>query len=375
MLLYLFDSLSGHLALRAFLAAFTALVIGFALGPWTIRRLHELHFGQAVRDDGPKTHLKKQGTPTMGGALILFAMTVAVLLFADLSNRFVWAVMIVTIGCGCIGWNDDYRKVVHHNPRGMPAREKFAWQSVLGLLGVFYLAFALSVPEGGTLTETIAQWVADGFPLQISDKIDLTVPFLGHWAFPGGVIGYLIFTYIVVTGSSNAINLTDGLDGLAIFPSALVGVALGIFAYVSGSGSLAAAASVPHIPGAGEMLVIGGALAGAGLAFLWFNAHPAQVFMGDVGSLAIGACLGMMSIVCRQELLFAVMGGVFVMETVSVMIQTTYFRFTHGKRVFLMTPIHHHFELKGWPETQVVTRFWIISIVLTLIGLSTLAMH
>lgn len=375
MLLSLFDSLSGHLALRAFLAAFTALAIGLALGPWTVRRLRELHFGQAVRGCGPKTHLKKDGTPTMGGALILFAMTVAVLLFADLSNRFVWAVMIVTIGCGCIGWNDDYRKVVHHDPHGMPAREKFAWQSVLGLLGVFYLVFALSVPEGGTLTETIAQWVADGFPLQVSDKIDLTIPLLGHWALPGGLIGFLIFTYIVVTGSSNAVNLTDGLDGLAIVPSALVGIALGIFAYVSGDGSLAAAESVPHIPGAGEMLVIGGALAGAGLAFLWFNAHPAQMFMGDVGSLAIGACLGMMSIVCRQELLLAVMGGVFVMETVSVMIQTTYFRITHGKRVFLMTPIHHHFELKGWPEVQVVTRFWIISAVLTLIGLSTLAMH
>ena len=356
MLLELFRSLAdgfpalnvfNYLTLRAVLAALTSMGIGFALGPWMIARLKNLHFGQAVRTDGPKTHLVKDGTPTMGGALILFAITVSTLLWADLSNRFIWVVLFVTLGYGSIGWIDDYRKVVHHNPKGMSAREKFSWQSVIGLAAAFYLVFALSVPAGGTLTETIAGWVEAGFPLDISSNLHLLIPCFKDIALPLGLVGFMVFTYVVIVGSSNAVNLTDGLDGLAILPSVMVGGALGIFAYVVG-------------------------LLGAGLAFLWYNAHPAQVFMGDVGALALGGCLGTMAVITRQELVLAVMGGIFVVETLSVMIQTVYFRLSHGKRIFLMAPVHHHFELKGWKETQVVTRFWIITMILVLIGLSTL---
>ena len=358
---------------RALLAALTALVIGFAFGPWMIRELKALHFGQAVRTCGPKTHLAKDGTPTMGGALILAGIALGALLWADLSNRFVWLVLIVTLGYGAIGWIDDYRKVVHHDPRGMSAREKFAWQSVIGLVVAFTLAVALSAGPGEGLAEAAARWYDQRFSLDISENIHLFFPRIGDIAFPLGIVGFIVFTYVVIVGSSNAVNLTDGLDGLAILPTVLVGGALGVFAWVSGSADLSALCARPHIPGAEEMLVIAGALAGAGLSFLWFNAHPAQVFMGDVGALALGGCLGTMAVVSRSELLFAVMGGVFVIETLSVMIQTTYFRLTHGKRVFLMTPIHHHFELKGWKETQVVTRFWIITFVLVLTGLASLA--
>ena len=381
MLLELFRSLAdgfpalnvfNYLTLRAVLAALTSMGIGFALGPWMIARLKNLHFGQAVRTDGPKTHLVKDGTPTMGGALILFAITVSTLLWADLSNRFIWVVLFVTLGYGAIGWIDDYRKVVHHNPKGMSAREKFSWQSVIGLIAAFYLVFALAVPSGGTLTETVAAWVEAGFPLDISPTLHLLIPCFKDVALPLGLIGFMAFTYVVIVGSSNAVNLTDGLDGLAILPSVMVGAALGIFAYVVGRPDYAQYLIFPFIPGAGELIVIAGALLGAGLAFLWYNAHPAQVFMGDVGALALGGCLGTMAVVTRQELVLAVMGGVFVVETLSVMIQTVYFRLSHGKRIFLMAPIHHHFELKGWQETQVVTRFWIITMVLVLIGLSTL---
>lgn len=381
MLLELFRSLAGsvsafnvfnYLTLRAVLAALTAMAIGFALGPWMIRRLKQMHFGQAVRECGPKSHLAKDGTPTMGGALILFAITVSTLLWADLSNRFIWVVLFVTLGYGAVGWIDDYRKVVYHNPKGMSAREKFSWQSVIGLIAAFYLVFALSVPSGGTLTETVAGWVEAGFPLDISPNLHLLIPCFKGIALPLGLIGFMVFTYVVIVGSSNAVNLTDGLDGLAILPSVMVGAALGIFAYVVGRPDYAQYLIFPFIPGAGELIIIAGALLGAGLAFLWYNAHPAQVFMGDVGALALGGCLGTMAVVTRQELVLAVMGGVFVVETLSVMIQTVYFRLSHGKRIFLMAPIHHHFELKGWQETQVVTRFWIITMVLVLIGLSTL---
>jgi phospho-N-acetylmuramoyl-pentapeptide-transferase len=379
MLLELFRSLAdgfpalnvfNYLTLRAVLAALTSMGIGFALGPWMIARLKNLHFGQAVRTDGPKTHLVKDGTPTMGGALILFAITVSTLLWADLSNRFIWVVLFVTLGYGSIGWIDDYRKVVHHNPKGMSAREKFSWQSVIGLAAAFYLVFALSVPAGGTLTETIAGWVEAGFPLDISSNLHLLIPCFKDIALPLGLVGFMVFTYVVIVGSSNAVNLTDGLDGLAILPSVMVGGALGIFAYVVGRPDYAGYLIFPYIPGAGELVVIAGGLLGAGLAFLWYNAHPAQVFMGDVGALALGGCLGTMA--TRQELVLAVMGGIFVVETLSVMIQTVYFRLSHGKRIFLMAPVHHHFELKGWKETQVVTRFWIITMILVLIGLSTL---
>lgn len=381
MLLELFRSLAdgfpalnvfNYLTLRAVLAALTSMGIGFALGPWMIARLKNLHFGQAVRTDGPKTHLVKDGTPTMGGALILFAITVSTLLWADLSNRFIWVVLFVTLGYGSIGWIDDYRKVVHHNPKGMSAREKFSWQSVIGLSAAFYLVFALSVPAGGTLTETIAGWVEAGFPLDISSNLHLLIPCFKDIALPLGLVGFMVFTYVVIVGSSNAVNLTDGLDGLAILPSVMVGGALGIFAYVVGRPDYAGYLIFPYIPGAGELVVIAGGLLGAGLAFLWYNAHPAQVFMGDVGALALGGCLGTMAVITRQELVLAVMGGIFVVETLSVMIQTVYFRLSHGKRIFLMAPVHHHFELKGWKETQVVTRFWIITMILVLIGLSTL---
>lgn len=381
MLLELFRSLAdgfpalnvfNYLTLRAVLAALTSMGIGFALGPWMIARLKNLHFGQAVRTDGPKTHLVKDGTPTMGGALILFAITVSTLLWADLSNRFIWVVLFVTLGYGSIGWIDDYRKVVHHNPKGMSAREKFSWQSVIGLAAAFYLVFALSVPAGGTLTETIAGWVEAGFPLDISSNLHLLIPCFKDIALPLGLVGFMVFTYVVIVGSSNAVNLTDGLDGLAILPSVMVGGALGIFAYVVGRPDYAGYLIFPYIPGAGELVVIAGGLLGAGLAFLWYNAHPAQVFMGDVGALALGGCLGTMAVITRQELVLAVMGGIFVVETLSVMIQTVYFCLSHGKRIFLMAPVHHHFELKGWKETQVVTRFWIITMILVLIGLSTL---
>lgn len=381
MLLELFRSLAdgfpalnvfNYLTLRAVLAALTSMAIGFALGPWMIARLKNLHFGQAVRTDGPKTHLVKDGTPTMGGALILFAITISTLLWADLSNRFIWVVLFVTLGYGSIGWIDDYRKVVHHNPKGMSAREKFSWQSVIGLAAAFYLVFALSVPAGGTLTETIAGWVEAGFPLDISSNLHLLIPCFKDIALPLGLVGFMVFTYVVIVGSSNAVNLTDGLDGLAILPSVMVGGALGIFAYVVGRPDYAGYLIFPYIPGAGELVVIAGGLLGAGLAFLWYNAHPAQVFMGDVGALALGGCLGTMAVITRQELVLAVMGGIFVVETLSVMIQTVYFRLSHGKRIFLMAPVHHHFELKGWKETQVVTRFWIITMILVLIGLSTL---
>lgn len=374
---WLSESISGfnvfsYLTLRALLAALTSLFLGFALGPWMIRRLRALHFGQAVRHNGPQSHLVKDGMPTMGGALILFSITVSTLLWADLSNRFIWVVLFVTLGYGAIGWIDDYRKVVYRNPKGMSAREKFGWQSVIGLVAALYLAFAISVPANGTLADTLAQWWANGFPLDVSPNLHLLIPFFKDIALPFGLIGFMAFTYVVIVGSSNAVNLTDGLDGLAILPSVLVGSALGIFAYVVGRPDFSSYLIFPYIPGAGELIVIAAALMGAGLAFLWFNAHPAQVFMGDVGALALGGCLGTMAVITRQEIVLAVMGGIFVVETLSVMIQTVYFRLSHGKRVFLMAPIHHHFELKGWKETQVVTRFWIITLILVLIGLSTL---
>ena len=374
---WLSESISGfnvfsYLTLRALLAALTSLFLGFALGPWMIRSLRALHFGQAVRHNGPQSHLVKDGTPTMGGALILFSITVSTLLWADLSNRFIWVVLFVTLGYGAIGWIDDYRKVVYRNPKGMSAREKFGWQSVIGLVAALYLAFAISVPANGTLADTLAQWWANGFPLDVSPNLHLLIPFFKDIALPFGLIGFMAFTYVVIVGSSNAVNLTDGLDGLAILPSVLVGSALGIFAYVVGRPDFSSYLIFPYIPGAGELIVIAAALMGAGLAFLWFNAHPAQVFMGDVGALALGGCLGTMAVITRQEIVLAVMGGIFVVETLSVMIQTVYFRLSHGKRVFLMAPIHHHFELKGWKETQVVTRFWIITLILVLIGLSTL---
>lgn len=381
MLLELFRSLSNavsgfgvfeYLTLRALLAALTALVIGFAAGPAMIRKLRAMHFGQAVRNDGPQSHLKKDGTPTMGGALMLIGIAVSTLLWADLSNRFIWVTLFVTLGYGAVGWVDDYRKVVHHNPKGMSAREKFGWQSLIAIAAGVYIVFALAVEPGGTMAEAWAKWRAAGSPLAVTEHLHLLIPFFKDLAIPFGMVSFLIFTFIVIVGSSNAVNLTDGLDGLAILPTVLVGSALGIFAYVVGRPDFSSYLLFPYIPGAGELVVICGALAGAGLAFLWFNAHPAQVFMGDVGALALGGCLGTIAVITRHEIVLAIMGGIFVVETLSVMMQTVYFRLTHGKRIFRMAPIHHHFELGGWAETQVVTRFWIITFILVLIGLSTL---
>ncbi len=381
MLLSLFQYLSesvrafsvfNYLSLRALMAALTAMAIGFCAAPWVIRELKALKIGQAVRNNGPKTHLAKDGTPTMGGVLILVSIGISTLLWMDLSNRFVWVVLFVTLCYGLVGWSDDYRKVVHHDPHGMSAKEKFAWQSLVGFFAAVYLAFAVSMPEDTDVWVAVAQWVESGFASNQVSKLDLIVPFFKQIAFPFGIWGFIVLTYIVIVGTSNAVNLTDGLDGLAILPCVMVGSALGIFAYVAGRPDFSSYLLFPYIPGAGELVVVCAALAGAGLAFLWFNTYPAEVFMGDVGALALGGCLGCVAVIVRQEIVLAIMGGIFVVETLSVMIQTTYFRYTHGKRFFLMAPIHHHFELKGWKETQVVVRFWIITFILVLIGLATL---
>jgi phospho-N-acetylmuramoyl-pentapeptide-transferase len=362
----------SYLTLRAVLAAATALAIGLTAGPWVIRKLTELKIGQAVRNDGPQSHLSKSGTPTMGGVLVLIAIGVTTLLWADLSNRFIWVVLLVTLGYGWIGWVDDYRKVVRRNPKGMSAREKYAWQSAIALIAALYLAFAVAAPGSEEIWPLVWQWIAGGFSLELPPRSDLMVPFFKNVAYPMGVLGFVLLAYFVIVGTSNAVNLTDGLDGLAIMPAALVGAALGVFAYVVGRADFAKYLLFPYVPGAGELVIICAAIAGSGLAFLWFNAYPAQVFMGDVGALALGAALGTIAVISRQEIVLFVMGGVFVAETVSVMVQVAYFRFTGGRRILRMAPLHHHFELTGWKENQVVVRFWIITIMLVLVGLSTL---
>ena len=362
----------SYLTLRAVLAAGTALVIGLLAGPWVIRKLTELKIGQAIRTEGPQSHLVKSGTPTMGGALILISIGVTTLLWADLTNRFVWVVLLVTLGFGWVGWVDDYRKVVRRNPKGMSAREKYFWQSLIGLVAAFYLAFAIAAPNTEKLLPLMWQWVNDGFELDLPSRSDLIVPFFKNYAYPMGVFGFVILSYLVIVGTSNAVNLTDGLDGLAILPASMIGAALGIFAYVIGRADFSRYLFFPFIPGAGELVIICAAIAGSGLAFLWFNAYPAQVFMGDVGALALGGALGTIAVITRQEIVLFIMGGVFVAETVSVMLQVGYFKLTGGKRIFRMAPLHHHFELSGWKENQVVVRFWIITIMLVLVGLSTL---
>jgi len=362
----------SYLTLRAVLAAGTALVIGLLAGPWVIRKLTEMKIGQAIRTEGPQSHLSKSGTPTMGGALILISIGVTTLLWADLANRFIWVVLLVTLGFGWVGWVDDYRKVVHRNPKGMSAREKYFWQSLIGLAAAFYLAFAIAAPNTEKLLPLMWQWVSNGFELDLPSRSDLIVPFFKNYAYPMGVFGFVILSYLVIVGTSNAVNLTDGLDGLAILPASMIGAALGIFAYVIGRADFSRYLFFPFIPGAGELVIICAAIAGAGLAFLWFNAYPAQVFMGDVGALALGGALGTIAVITRQEIVLFIMGGVFVAETVSVMLQVGYFKLTGGKRIFRMAPLHHHFELSGWKENQVVVRFWIITIMLVLVGLSTL---
>ena len=370
----------NFITFRAVFATLTALAIGLIAGPAVIRMLARLKVGQAVRTDGPQTHLIKTGTPTMGGVLILIGIGIATLLWADLTNRFIWIVLIVTLGFGAIGWVDDYRKVVYKDPNGMRSREKYFWQSLIGIVAALYLAFSVSAPTNGQALELFTSWVRSGFTLGLPGKTDLIVPFFKTVSYPLGVWGFIALTYFVIVGSSNAVNLTDGLDGLAIMPTVMVGSALGIFAYLTGSVTYAKYLLIPHIPGAGELLIFCGAMTGAGLAFLWYNAHPAQVFMGDVGALALGGALGTIAVIVRQEIVLFIMGGIFVVETLSVMIQVAYFKFTKrrtgvGKRVLLMAPLHHHYEQKGWKETQVVVRFWIITIVLVLFGLSTLKLR
>lgn len=370
----------NYITLRAVLACATALLIGLAAGPWVIRRLAALKIAQAVRLNGPQTHLVKSGTPTMGGVLILIAIGVSTLLWADWSNRFVWVVLLVTFGFGWIGWADDYRKVVHRDPEGMPAREKFMWQALIGLVAAVYLTFAVAVPSTQDLWPFFQAWVESGMSLPLPERSELIVPFLKSVGYPLGVVGFALLSWFVIVGTSNAVNLTDGLDGLAIMPTVMVGTALGIFAYVVGRVDYSKYLLFPYIPGASELMVICAALAGAGLAFLWFNAYPAQVFMGDVGALALGGALGTMAIIVRQEIVLFIMGGVFVAETLSVMLQVTYFKYTkrrygEGRRILRMAPLHHHFEVGGWKETQVVVRFWIITMMLVLIGLSTLKLR
>jgi phospho-N-acetylmuramoyl-pentapeptide-transferase len=365
----------SYITLRAVLAAMTALVISFVAGPAMIRKLTAYKIGQAVRSDGPQTHLTKAGTPTMGGALILVAVGVTTLLWADLSNRFVWVVLLVTLGFGAVGWVDDYRKVVHRNPKGLSAKEKYFWQSLIGIVAAVYLAFAIPAPTTAQIWDLFVAWVQSGFSMDLPPKADLIVPFFKNVAYPLGVFGFIVLTYFVIVGTSNAVNLTDGLDGLAIMPAVMVAGALGIFAYVQGNAVFSKYLLLPYIPGAGELAIFCGAIVGAGLGFLWFNAYPAEVFMGDVGALALGAALGTVAVIVRQEIVLFIMGGVFVAETVSVMMQVLYFKASGGKRIFRMAPLHHHFELGGWKETQVVVRFWIITIMLVLFGLSTLKLR
>ncbi len=357
MLLYLTDFLAQYyrgfgvfqyLTLRGILGALTALLISFLIGPTMIRKLGQYQVGQVVRDDGPESHLLKAGTPTMGGALILVAITISTLLWADLGNKYVWVVLLTTLAFGLIGWVDDYKKLVKKDSRGLIARYKYLWQSVVAFAAALYLYLTAASPA----------------------ETQLIVPFFKDVAIPLGW-GFVVLAYFVIVGSSNAVNLTDGLDGLAILPTVMVGGALGIFAYVTGHAKFAAYLAIPFIPGVGEVVVFCGALVGAGLGFLWFNAYPAMVFMGDVGALALGAALGIVAVVVHQELVLLIMGGVFVMETVSVIMQVASYKLT-GRRIFRMAPLHHHFELKGWPEPRVIVRFWIITVILVLVGLATL---
>jgi phospho-N-acetylmuramoyl-pentapeptide-transferase len=342
----------SYITLRTVLAALTALVISFIIGPLMIRKLTAYKIGQSVRDDGPQTHLVKTGTPTMGGALILMAIVLTTLLWSDLNNRYVWVVLATTLGFGVIGWVDDYRKVVHRNPKGLSARAKFFWQSLIALAVALYLASIAEIPA----------------------QTDMIVPFFKEVAIPLGATGFVVLSYFVIVGTSNAVNLTDGLDGLAIMPTVMISSALAVFAYAAGHVVFAKYLGIPYIPNAGELAVFCGAMAGAGLAFLWFNAYPAEVFMGDVGALALGAALGIVTVIVRQEIVLVIMGGVFVVEALSVMLQVASFKLL-GKRIFRMAPLHHHFELKGWKENQVVVRFWIITFILVLVGLSTLKLR
>lgn len=360
MLLWLSDVLSSYLhffhvfqylTLRAILSTLTGLMLALFFGPSIIRWLASLRVGQVIRDDGPKSHLSKAGTPTMGGTLILISILISTLLWSDLTSRYIWLVLVVTMGFGAIGFWDDYRKLVLKHSRGMPARQKYFFQSLLGFGAAIYLYTTASIPA----------------------ETQLIIPFFKNIIIMMGPF-YILLTYLVIVGSSNAVNLTDGLDGLAIMPCVMISAALGVFAYVTGNIHYAAYLGIPYVPGAGEIVVFCGALVGSGLGFLWFNTYPAQVFMGDVGALALGAALGVVAVIVRQEIVFFVMSGIFVLETVSVILQVASFKLT-GKRIFKMAPIHHHFELKGWPEPRVIVRFWIVTFVLVMFGLATLKLR
>lgn len=337
-----------YLTLRAIMAAISAMIFALWMGPGLIRYLTRIKMGQSVRDDGPSTHLVKSGTPTMGGTMILLSVTFSVLLWGNLANHYLWLVLLTTLAFGAIGFVDDYLKVVKRNPKGIRARTKYFWQSVFALMVAVYLYTHAQIPA----------------------QTELLIPFMKATYIPIG-LGFIVLVYFVIVGTSNAVNLTDGLDGLAIMPTVLISTALGVFAYVTGHAIFADYLDIPFVPGVGEVAIFAGALAGAGLGFLWFNTYPAQVFMGDVGSLALGAALGLMAVLVRQELVLVVMGGVFVMETLSVILQVTSYRLT-GRRIFRMAPIHHHFELQGWAEPKVIVRFWIITLILVLIGLASL---
>ena len=369
-----------YITFRAVLAAMTSLLIGLAFGPWVIRRLTEMKIGQPIREYGVQAHLGKRGTPTMGGVLVLIGIGISTLLWFDWSNRFVWVVMLVTFGFGAIGWVDDYRKVVNKDPEGMRSREKFFWQTLIGLLAALYLAFSVSETSALRTLELFIRWVTSGFSNELPPRADLMVPFFKTVSYPLGVFGFIFLTWFVIVGASNAVNFTDGLDGLAIMPVVMVGSALGVFAYVVGNINFSKYLLFPYIPGAGELLIFCAALAGAGLAFLWFNTSPAQVFMGDVGALSLGGALGTIAVITRQEIVLGIMGGIFVAEALSVIAQVGWFKYTKrktgvGRRIFLMAPLHHHFEKKGWAETQVVVRFWIITMLLCLIGLASLKLR
>ena len=360
MLYHLFDTLAQdysflnvfrYLTFRAILGVLTALLISFWIGPGMIRRLGYHQIKQTIRHDGPESHLSKAGTPTMGGALLLVAIGIATLLWSDLTNRFVWVVLLTTFAFGAIGWADDYKKIINKDPRGIGAKRKFFWQSVAGLASALFLYYTARSPA----------------------ETQLIVPVFKDIAINMGPM-FIVLTYLVIVGSSNAVNFTDGLDGLAIMPTVMVGGALGIFAYLTGNTNFAQYLGIPYIAGVGEVLIFCAALVGAGLGFLWFNTYPAMIFMGDIGALALGAALGVIAVVVRQEIVLFIMGGLFVMETLSVIVQVVSFKLT-GKRVFRMAPLHHHYELKGWPEPRVIVRFWIITVILVLIGLATLKLR
>ena len=371
-----FFSVFNYITLRAVLATLTSLFLGLILGPIMIRYLSAIKFGQSVRDDGPQSHLQKTGTPTMGGSLILTGITSTTLLWADLSNRYVWVALIVTLSLGFVGFYDDLKKIREESSAGISARLKFLLQSLIGFFASLYLVFSIPTENNSQALILFQNWLMDPL-MDFPKEISLTVPFFKDFYLPLGLFGFVILSYFVIVGTSNAVNLTDGLDGLAILPSVLVASGLGIFAYVAGNILFSKYLFLPYIPGAGELTIFCAAIVGSGLAFLWFNAYPAQVFMGDVGALALGGALGVVAVIVRQEVVLFIMGGVFVIETLSVMLQVTYYKYTKkrfgkGKRILKMAPLHHHFEETGWKETQVVVRFWIITMILVLIGLATL---